>query len=272
MQFILDENTCSKCGTCLTVCPMAALEFKESGFPGFKPEAACLLCGHCEAVCPTGSARVEDEILAPPLVRPELSHLTPDQIGNHLRMRRSIRQYLEKPAEKAILEQLLDIARFAPSACNLQAIKWLVIYEREEVKKLAGMVIDWLRYLRDNPKAAARLADMPLESLIGAWENGFDVISRGAPHLVIAYSEKANRFAQVDAPIALTYLEIGLPAFGLGACWGGFFDMALTFWPPIQEALKLPEGCKSFGTLMVGYPKYKYRRIPQRNKLDVTWR
>lgn len=271
MKLKLDEKQCTKCGTCLAICPMAALEFKGNGFPGLKEDGVCLLCGHCEAVCPKGAAAVEAEGLTPPLGAPEPVTLTPEQAGGHFRLRRSVRHYQDKAAPQETLEQVLDIARFAPSACNTQPVKWLVIKEREEVKKLAGLVIDWMRDLRDNPQSNYKM-EIPVESLIEAWEKGYDVISRGAPHLILAYAEKANRFAAVDAPIALTYLELALPAFGLGACWGGFFDIALAHWPPLREALQLPEGFKSFGTLMVGYPKYKYQRIPKRNKLEVIWR
>ena len=62
------------------------------------------------------------------------------------------------------------------------------------------------------------------------------------------------------------------PSFGLGTCWAGFFQFAATFWPPLKEALQLPEDHASFGAMMVGYPKYRYQRLPLRNDAQITWR
>jgi nitroreductase len=52
--------------------------------------------------------------------------------------------------------------------------------------------------------------------------------------------------------IALTYLELAAPAFGLGTCWGGFLNAAANAWSPVQKTLALPEGNTSYGVMMVG--------------------
>lgn len=35
--------------------------------------------------------------------------------------------------------------------------------------------------------------------------------------------------------------------------------------------MKNPEGNTNFGTIMIGHPKFKYYRMPFRNKADVAW-
>jgi len=70
----------------------------------------------------------------------------------------------------------------------------------------------------------------------------------------------------------LTYLELAAPAFGLGTCWAGYFDVAANLWPPLKNALELPDGHTSFGAMMIGYPKYKYQRMPLRNQAKISWR
>lgn len=94
----------------------------------------------------------------------------------------------------------------------------------------------------------------------------------GAPHAIIVHAPADNVLAPVDAPIALTYLELAAYGLGLGACWAGFLTGAATFYAPVMEALQLPEGHKYMGALMVGYPKYKYSRIPLKNKPSIIWR
>jgi hypothetical protein len=35
--------------------------------------------------------------------------------------------------------------------------------------------------------------------------------------------------------------------------------------------MALPEGHQCFGAVMLGYPQYKYDRIPKRKAPQVTW-
>lgn len=76
----------------------------------------------------------------------------------------------------------------------------------------------------------------------------------------------------VDGTIALTYLELAAPAFGLGTCWAGFFFMFLEASPQLREAVGIPADHKPLGALMLGYPKYKHHRAPQRNQAVVAWK
>jgi len=86
------------------------------------------------------------------------------------------------------------------------------------------------------------------------------------------YAHKDDVTAPTACTIALTYLELAAPSFDLGTCWAGYFNAGATFWPPMQEELRLPEGNVSFGSMMVGYPKFKYQRLPLRNDAKIMWR
>jgi hypothetical protein len=43
-------------------------------------------------------------------------------------------------------------------------------------------------------------------------------------------------------------------------------------YEPLFDLLKFPENKKPTGAMMVGYPRYKYKRMPDRNPLDIVWR
>ena len=109
---------------------------------------------------------------------------------------------------------------------------------------MAGMTVDWMRYLikENNPVATA----YDLKRIVRIWDAGYDIICRGAPGLVIAYAPKEYAAAHVDCTIALTFLDLAAPSFGLGTCWAGFFMMAASHWPPLQQSLSLPEGALVF--------------------------
>ncbi len=127
-----------------------------------------------------------------------------------------------------------------------------------------------MRYLlKEQPDMAKSLH---MDRIVDAWETGIDTICRGAPHVIVAHALKEFPPAQAACTIAMTHLELAAPSFGLGACWAGYFNAASTMWPPMQKALGLAEGDTSFGSMMIGYPKYKYHRLPLRNEARITWR
>lgn len=272
---VADEEKCRQDGLCVAECPMAIIELKDEKSlpnPTEDAEELCIHCGHCVAVCPHGamSHRNMNPEQCPPVRKDWL--LNPEQVEHFLRSRRSIRTYKEQPVEREVLAKIIDIGRFAPSGHNLQPVRWLVIYDSHEVRRLAALVIDWMRDLLEKGTPLAKALHMDRVVAAWGWESGVDRICRGAPHVIVAHAPKEERTAPPACTIALAYLELAAPSFGLGACWAGYFNVAANVWPPMQEALDLPEGHISFGAMMIGYPKYKYQRLPLRNEPQVVWR
>jgi nitroreductase len=69
--------------------------------------------------------------------------------------------------------------------------------------------------------------------------------------------------------IAITYIQLAAPALGLGTTFTGCINTASQSYPPLIEALGLPEGYIPYGTFIVGYPTEEYQRIPARKPVDV---
>ena len=272
-QLTADQEKCKRDGICAEVCPAGIIELKDKdAFPSLVDggDEICIRCGHCVAVCPHGA-------MSHAIMKPEDCQSVnddwlfgPEQVEHFLRYRRSIRNYKNKQVEQEILTKLIDVAKFAPSGHNLQPVRWLVIYEKDEVQRMVAFVIDWMRHLikEDSPLVAA----LHLNRVVSSWENGNDPICRNAPHVIVTHAHKEDRAAPTACTIALTYLELAASSFDLGACWAGYFNAAATLWPPMQQELGLPEGNVSFGAMMMGYPKFKYHRLPLRNDAEIIWR
>ncbi len=272
--FTVNVTTCTRCGTCVNECPVGdIIELKpDSPVPSMKDGGAdlCINCGHCVAVCPTGSFSLETmPVDACPTVQrdklpsgPSVTHL--------LRSRRSVRHYQDKTVDQSIIVDLINTVSYTPTGQNMQELSWLVLYSREEVRRLSETTIQWMEYLHKEKHPAAVMFGVGRH--IAAWRAGEDTICRNAPHVVVAHADKDVKIATIDGSAALTWFDIAAAASGLGTCWAGYVTACAAFWPPMREALNLPGNNALIGAMMFGYPKYEYHRIPLRKKPDVIWR
>ena len=103
-------------------------------------------------------------------------------------------------------------------------------------------------------------------------QEGDDVVLRGAPVLVVAHATKEDPMAQSSCTIALTTLELAATSMQLGGCWAGYFNAAASTFAPMQQALGLQKGHQCYGAMMLGYPKFRYHRMPERKTPSITWR
>ena len=268
---LVDQDLCTRCGICSFVCPMGIVSpAGETTLPKVPDEkaAACIRCGHCEIHCPSQALLLNylaDERVPPPAGPGVVS---PEDLGVYLKNRRSVRHFTGEPVSRETVAGILDIARYAASGGNGQPVGWLVIQNPKEVHRLAGLVVDWMRTLKNSGHPMSGY----VPGLIAAWESGTDPICRGAPHLVVAHIPEGSPIAPVDAIIALTHFDIAAPAFGVGACWAGFFSMAARSYEPLKQALALPPGREYSYGLFFGHPQYRTYGIPRRNPVQVEWR
>ena len=268
--FHVDQTKCSRDELCARECPMGIISMNGGAPEAVEgTEARCINCGHCVAICPHGALSLETMPVEQCQPLQESWKIPPEHMEQLLKGRRSIRLYQQKEVQRETLERILDFARYAPSAKNVQPLHWIVIQKPERVRELAGMVIDWMRSQIEEQSMLAKLSNFG--GLVSAWDKGYDGILRGAPHLIITHALKTNKSAPVDAAIALTYAELTALSLDLGSCWAGFFHMAAGRSPELQAALSLPENHHCTGALMLGYPKLQYQRIPLRNEANIAW-
>ncbi len=266
---VVDPTKCKRDGLCVDECPRLLIELRPQSpvpTPREGAESLCNNCGHCLAVCPHGALtlRTAAPAACPPVSADSLPSLL--QVEHLLRTRRSIRTFKASPLPRETLAALVDVARYAPSAANRQPVRWLVIEDGREVRRVARLTEDWMRSAAADPASgmASHLAGLDLAAQLGK-----DYVCRGAPHLVVAQVPPGR---QSDGVIALAYLEVAAYARGLGACWAGFVMSAAEAWPPLREALGLSESLACAGVMLVGYPRYRYRLIPPRDEPQIVWR
>jgi formate hydrogenlyase subunit 6/NADH:ubiquinone oxidoreductase subunit I len=96
-------------------------------------EIRCIKCGHCVAICPVDAINHDKINFEDGKLINDNMHIEYEHLLDFVRKRRSIRQYLDKPIEKEKLKKLLDIARYSPSAKNSQDFEFVVIQDKEKI-------------------------------------------------------------------------------------------------------------------------------------------
>lgn len=267
----VDRDTCMICGVCEEVCPANYIMVNDDG-PEEAEDGRCIACGHCVAACPSEAL---DNSLTPLAeqtpFRGELG-LNAEGARQFLRARRSVRAYRQEPVTREEMTELLDVARYAPTASNSQGITFQVISDKERLYRIWQAVIAWME---EQVAASGGRGFSYLKLHIAAARRGKDTILRGAPHLVLALSPEklGQNTGRSNAEFVLAYAELYAPSLGLGTCWGGFVQhCAFSGYEPLLQQLEVPEGKRLAGAIMAGYPKYRYPRLVNRNPLEIAWK
>ncbi len=148
--------------------------------------------------------------------------------------RRSVRKYKAAPVEREKLEFCLEAARLAPSACNSQPYKFLVLDDKELKDKFCAAAFGGI-YSPCKFAAAA-----PALVLVLA--------RQGKLMAFMGNQVQHTNFRLVDIGIAAEHFVLAAAEQGLGTCWVGWFDAKAG-----ARALGL-SGEKIEMVIPVGYP------------------
>ncbi len=163
--------------------------------------------------------------------------------------RESCRKYdKEKKVETALLEKCISWASLAPSACNSQPWRFVLV-NRDEVASLVAK---------------------------GLQDNGFNAFASDCAAFIVVYGEEAkmakqfdglisdqNSFRENDLGIAVAYLTLALSENGLSSCIMGWRNDK-----KINEALGQPLERKVHCVIGVGYSATEEPRKKKRKSLE----
>lgn len=162
--------------------------------------------------------------------------------------RRSVRNFLDKPVEREKIMMCLEAARVAPSACNSQPWKFIVVDDRERKNRLCE------------------------EAFSGVYmTNSF---CRTAPVIVAVVSEKSKFLARIggmfrglkyyliDIGIACEHFVLQAEDLGLGTCWIGWFNEQA-----VKSVLNIPRNRKIDVLIALGY--YDREQLGEQNREPI---
>ncbi len=252
----IDSEMCKRDGLCVRVCPKVFTQDAPGSVPEVSRPEFCNDCGHCLLICPAGAIRHRN--LEGRVVGEVEKELLPSfrQVREMVRSRRSIRNFLEKPVERELIEKVIDAARFAPSAKNTQSTQFIAVDDGEALRRIASMTAEWLgrsaKKLR-NPlvRALYLMRGLTTKEEYSRWigqfeltarnmENGVDTILYRAPALVLFHADRRLRFAEANANLALQNATFAACALGLGT----FYTRGMSS-PPAPMTRRSPR-CSGF--------------------------
>lgn len=145
-------------------------------------------------------------------------------VAQAIRNRYSCRSYIDKPLEQSQLHAILEAARLAPSAKNLQDWRFVVVTDRQAKKKVAA-----------------------------AANNQTFLETAGAIIVGCTVSDHVMRCDQavgpIDVAIALEHMCLQATELGLATCWIG------SFYPDrVKPIVGIPDHVTIIELLAVGWP------------------
>ena len=154
--------------------------------------------------------------------------------------RQSVRKYIEKPVEQEKVEKLIKAVHVAPSACNSQPWRIIIV---------------------DDPVLKDEVAKATFSNTVS-----FNRFSLEAPVIAVLVIEKAKLIAQIggsiknqeypmyDIGIAAAHFCLQATELGLGTCIIGWFDEK-----KIKSLPNIPEKRKVGLVITLGYPPENYK-------------
>lgn len=156
--------------------------------------------------------------------------------------RRSIRKYQDRKVEKEVIEQLMKTAVVSPSGRNGRPYEFVVVDDKEIIKKLA--------HSKESGAQFAENAPLMIVTLYHEYPTGED-----------------------DACIANTIIQLKAHELGLGSCWlqtkGKIGTNGKTCHENIREILNLPKDIYISNMISLGYPAEERPAYTEKD-MDMT--
>lgn len=153
-----------------------------------------------------------------------------------IKARRSVRNYEYSPIAKGVIEDIIDCARLAPTAVNLQPWEFIAVTDRENLKKISALAT-YGSFIKD----------------CGA--------------CIVVCGDKKSKFLLEDGSAATQNILLSAKAKGLGTCWVAGWQRAYN--GPVKALLGIPEMIEIIAFIALGNSKTEAKSPPKRKLSEV---
>lgn len=164
-----------------------------------------------------------------------------------LKKRRSVRNYQDRTVSVELVLELIRESTFAPNAGNEQPWKFLIVNDREMLKKISTeSKKNVLARIYANPDDYAQKYQKMLDN------ESFNVFYN-APCLVMILGLSTLKNIYVDCALAACYFMMAATSRGLGTCWVNFGTEIQE--PGMVSKLGIPDNHTIIAPITLGYPE-----------------
>ncbi|HKI90103.1 MAG TPA: nitroreductase family protein [Draconibacterium sp.] len=157
-----------------------------------------------------------------------------------INQRQSVRKYIDKPVEHEKIEQLIEAVHIAPSACNSQPWKLIIVDNHEIKNEVAKATFNKAVSFNKFAMEAPVIAVLVIEKT--------KLIAR------LGGSIKNQEYPEYDTGIAAAHFCLQATELGLSTCMIGWFDEK-----KIQQLLHIPKKRKIGMLISLGYAPEDYK-------------
>lgn len=169
-----------------------------------------------------------------------------------IKTRRSVRKFTEQPVDRALLEQVVAAAAYAPSWKNTQIARYTVVTDPEKKQRLADeCMMDFAFNQKTSSHAPALVVVTAITGRSGYERDGSFSTSQG------------THWQSFDAGVATQTFCLAAHALGLGTVIMGIFDEA-----KVRAVLDLPAEQMVSAIIAIGHPA-EQPVCPKRKDVDT---
>ena len=169
-----------------------------------------------------------------------------------IKTRRSVRKFTEQPVDRALLEQVVAAAAYAPSWKNTQIARYTVVTDPAKKQRLADeCMLDFAFNQKTSSHASALVVVTAITGRSGYERDGSFSTSQG------------THWQSFDAGVAAQTFCLAAHALGLGTVIMGIFDEA-----KVRAVLDLPAEQMVSAIIAIGHPA-EQPVCPKRKDVDT---
>ncbi len=151
-----------------------------------------------------------------------------------IKHRKSVRDFRDKAVEREKIIMCLEAARLAPSACNSQPWKFIVVDDKQLKDKLCKAAFGGVYFINSFCKMA------PVIVVV--------VSEKGKFMARIGGMFRGTKYYLIDIGIAIEHFVLQAEDLGLGTCWIGWFNERA-----VKSILNIPQQKKIDVLIALGY-------------------
>jgi nitroreductase len=186
--------------------------------------------------------------------------------------RRAVRSYQPTPIDDSIIHALLDAAVQAPTAMHLEPWAFVVIQDRDQLKRFSDQAKSQLMAETARHQALLRVPGVSLTDDHAAQllaDPRFNIFYNAGTMIAIC-GRPMGTFVPADCWLAAENLMLAAYSLGLGSCCIGF-AVPLLNTPEVKQELQVPSDVAVVAAIIVGVPAGPTPVVPRKTPEILHW-